>query len=119
MLDFKSIYSKAAFTTLLEQADHVIELPSEDTREACYLAAGLYVLDHSDVLIALWDGEPARGTGGTAEIVAEARRRGMPIAWVKIARSERESSSEKKNSAGCVRVHYERFPNRPGREVGG
>lgn len=55
MLDFKSISSKAEFITLLEQADQVFELPAEDTREACYLASGIYVLDHSDVLIAVWD----------------------------------------------------------------
>jgi hypothetical protein len=55
MLDFKSISSKAEFITVLEQADQVFELPAEDTREACYLASGIYVLDHSDVLIAVWD----------------------------------------------------------------
>lgn len=110
MLDFKSISSKAEFITLLEQADQVIELPAEDTREACYLAAGMYTLDHSDVLIAVWDGAPARGIGGTAEIVAEARRRGMPMAWVQVAERERESSSVKRNLAGGVRIHYERFP---------
>ena len=119
MLDFKSISSKAAFKTLLEQADQVIELPAEDTREACYLAAGMYILDHSDVLIAVWDGEPARGIGGTAEIVAEARRRGMPLAWVQVAGGERESSSVKKDFTGVLRIHYERFPTQFESEAGG
>lgn len=119
MLDFKSISSKAEFMTLLEQADQVIELPAEDTREACYLAAGMYTLDHSDVLIAVWDGAPARGIGGTAEIVAEARRRGMPMAWVQVAERERESSSVKRNLAGGVRIHYERFPTQLESEAGG
>jgi hypothetical protein len=118
MLDFKSISSKAEFVTLLEQADKIFELPAEDTREACYLAAGMYVLDHSDVLIVVWDGAPPRGMGGTAEIVAEARRRGMPIAWVQVAGRERESSSVKRKLAGGVRVHYERFPTQFDSEAG-
>ena len=119
MLDFKSISSKGAFKTLLEHADQVIEIPAEDTREGCYLAAGIYILDHSDVLIAVWDGEPARGIGGTAEIVAEARRRGMPLAWVQVAGGERESSSVKKDLAGVLPIHYERFPTNLENETGG
>jgi len=119
MLDFKSISSKAEFITLLEQADQIIELPAEDTRETCYLAAGMYTLDHSDVLIAVWDGAPARGIGGTAEIVAQARRRGMPMAWVQVAERERESSSVKGNLTGGVRIHYERFPTQLESGAGG
>jgi len=119
MLDFKSISSKAEFITLLEQADQIIELPAEDTREACYLAAGMYTLDHSDVLIAVWDGEPARGIGGTAEIVVEARRRGMPLAWVQVAEREREFSSVKKDLAGVLPIHYERFPTQLESGAGG
>jgi hypothetical protein len=119
LLDFKSTSSKAAFKTLLEQADQVIELPAEDTREACYLAAGMYVLDHSDVLIAVWDGEPARGIGGTAEIVAEARQRGMPIAWVQVIEREQESPSIKKDLARSLPIHYEHFPTQPESWAGG
>jgi len=119
MLDFKSISSKAEFTTLLEQADNIFELPAEDTREAGYLAAGMYVLNHSDVLITVWDGAPANGMGGTSEIVAEARRRGMPIAWVQIAGEEGESSSNKKNLARGIPVQYERFPTHHESESGG
>lgn len=110
MDDFETISSKAEFTTLLEQADQLFELPAEDTREACYLAAGKYVLDHSDVLIAVWDGAPPNGIGGTSEIVAEARRRCMPLAWVQVAVRERDSLSLIKSVVGGVRVHYESFP---------
>ena len=110
MLDFKSTSSKAEFITLLEQADQIYELPAEDTRDACYLAAGIYVLDHSDVLIAVWDGMPPQGTGGTADIVVEARRRGMPMAWVQVARSERKLSQVKRVITDGVLIQYEGFP---------
>ena len=110
MLDFKSISSKAEFITLLEQADQVFELPAEDTREACYLASGMYVLDHSDVLIAVWDGAPARGRGGTAEIVTEARERGMPLAWVQVAGKTQTTDSGTRRKVKRISVYYERFP---------
>ena len=118
MLDFKSISSKAEFITLLEQADQVFELPAEDTREACYLASGMYVLDHSDVLIVVWDGLPPRGMGGTAEIVMEARKRGMPLAWVQVAGKTQTTDSGTRRKAKIMNVYYERFPTVPESEAG-
>jgi hypothetical protein len=37
------------------------------------------MLDDVDQLIAVWDGGPARGLGGTAEIVQLARRHGLTV----------------------------------------
>lgn len=116
MKDFDSMVSKAEFVNLLEQAKQVFVLPEEETRQASYLAAGLYVLDHSDVLIALWDGAPAQGTGGTADIVAEARKRGMPLAWVQVKRESQ--SKQSKRGKNFVDVHYERFPDQLENEAG-
>jgi hypothetical protein len=47
--------------------------------EDAFLAAGLEVADRTDKLVAIWDGEPAQGLGGTADIVDHARSRGKPI----------------------------------------
>jgi len=119
MHDFESALSKAEFNNLLEKADQVIELPLENTREECYLAAGMYILDHSDVLIALWDGAPSRGIGGTGDIVAEARRQEMPIAWVQVQGRFQESTSDSKKTIGELIVIYERFPIQARDEAGG
>ncbi len=82
--DFPNIESREEFTMLKHRASEVIVLtPQPGTpRGEAYAAAGLYILDHCDVLLAVWDGLPARGRGGTGEIVEEARKRGMPLAWV-------------------------------------
>ena len=40
---------------------------------------GRYVVDHCDVLIALWDGMPSSGQGGTAEIVSYAKEQCRPV----------------------------------------
>ena len=52
-------------------------------RSDAYLQAGRAVVRHADILLAVWDGEPARGVGGTAEVVAEALNRGAPVVWIK------------------------------------
>lgn len=68
------------FSVLLQNARARLELNGSRTSEAkSYEAAGLTILDLSDILIAVWDGKPAAGRGGTAELVSEAARRGMPI----------------------------------------
>lgn len=82
LTDFRSAESKAEFLDLLGRADEVITLPPAPVRVAAYEAAGLYILDHCDVLLAVWDGKAAQGQAGTGAMVAQARRRGLPIAWV-------------------------------------
>lgn len=77
--DFDSEDSHRDFTDLLEAAGQVTVLESTPHRAAAYEAAGQRVVDDSDVLIAIWDGDPGRGKGGTAETVAYARRVGRPI----------------------------------------
>jgi hypothetical protein len=81
--EYKSDFSQpgaANFVQLCNQARAVLEIDGDRADEArAYEAASLVVLDMSDILIAVWDGKPAAGRGGTAELVAEASRRGMPI----------------------------------------
>jgi len=89
--DFRSAASRIEFSNLLGQADDIELMPRADTREQAYEAAGKFVLNNSDVLIALWDGQPAQGLGGTGDIVRRARDRQMPIAWVHVGNRERGS----------------------------
>ncbi|GIF04989.1 hypothetical protein [Actinoplanes siamensis] len=63
----------------LRAAATVITMPFTEPCEAGYLAAGQAVVDRCDHLFAVWDGLPARGPGGTADIVAYARARGRPV----------------------------------------
>ena len=35
-----------------------------------------HMLEHADALLAVWDGQPARGYGGTADVVEIARQTG-------------------------------------------
>ena len=74
--------SRAAFTRLFAQAESVQVLdgaPDAVLDDAAYAAVGRSVLRHSDVLVAVWDGAPAAGPGGTADVIAQARLWGVPI----------------------------------------
>lgn len=63
------------FDDLLSKADEVFVAPhtepEQDGRDYFYRQAGIYVTEHSHVLLALWDGSPAKPGGcGTAEAVS-------------------------------------------------
>jgi uncharacterized lipoprotein YddW (UPF0748 family) len=60
----------------------VTGLPACATREEAYAAANERLLDEVDVLVAVWDGKDAQGQGGTAQVVARARARNLPLAWI-------------------------------------
>jgi hypothetical protein len=44
---------------------------------------GRWLVRHADVLVALWDGKPARGPGGTGDTLLRVFERGAPILWIK------------------------------------
>jgi hypothetical protein len=72
-----------SFNSLLNRAATIETLSFEEPSEEAYLAAGFRVVDLSDLLLAVWDGEPAKGKGGTADIVDYARNRGtrLELVW--------------------------------------
>jgi hypothetical protein len=71
--------SRAAYETLRDRSKVVHELPYVDPGPASYMEASRKMVDDADVLFAVWDGEPARGYGGTADVAAYARERGVPV----------------------------------------
>lgn len=83
--DFLDARSRGDFEDLLARASCVLELPGDRSHQlAAYLMAGRATVAHADVLVAVWDGLPARGRGGTGEIVAYALARGTPVIHVPV-----------------------------------
>lgn len=76
---FDDAAALARFRELLLAAVMVEQLPFSEPSEAAFLAAGHRVIDESDALIAVWDGLPARGLGGTGDAVAYAKSRGKDV----------------------------------------
>jgi hypothetical protein len=54
-------------------------LPFPSPTEEAFMASGRIVADRSDLLLAVWDGAPAAGLGGTADVVQYAKMRGKPV----------------------------------------
>ena len=71
--------ARTIFDRLVDAASTVTTLDLPRVGHDAYLAAGLAMLDRCDVLFAAWDGEPSRGTGGTADLVRRARALGIPV----------------------------------------
>ena len=73
----------ARAAALLARADHVWQAPADGgAGDGAYVLAGDVTVAGCDLMIAVWDGEPERGPGGTAAVVAEAVRRGVPVVHV-------------------------------------
>jgi SMODS and SLOG-associating 2TM effector domain 1 len=79
--------SREKFYELLEQASlvseprHAGEGHSHHTAHA-YEAAGRRLIASCDVLLAIWNGQPSRGRGGTAETLLAAASMGRPCVWI-------------------------------------
>lgn len=67
------IGAKPEFDRFCRQAGRTIKI-SGDTADAAFMAAGVFVVDECDQMIFVWDGKPSRGLGGTADVVAYARK---------------------------------------------
>ncbi|MEU8144889.1 hypothetical protein [Nonomuraea sp. NPDC048901] len=69
----------AAYDELLGRAVRAHRLDFVESTSESHMTASARMLDDADVLFAVWDGQPARGYGGTADVVAEARGREMSV----------------------------------------
>ena len=89
--DFADDDSRAEFHALLGKARAVLELPG--TRGAAVGGVrdgGATLCSTSrDIIIAVWDGGPSHGHGGTTETIDVAARMGLPIIFVDANGAER------------------------------
>ncbi|HEX3970699.1 MAG TPA: hypothetical protein VHX19_05225 [Stellaceae bacterium] len=83
--DFAGGESVGEFRDLLARATSRLELDGGrgEDEAASYEAVGRLVVRNCDLLIALWDGRPGKGRGGTAETVRFAANGGPPIWWAR------------------------------------
>jgi len=81
--DFADDASKKDFWKLLDHATAIFEINgSRDEASGAYQTVGNVLLNQCDLLVAVWDGEPSRGPGGTSEVVAEAIAQAIPVIWI-------------------------------------
>ncbi len=81
--DFRDQASRNEFEDLVDRADEVRELAGDpEDREGAYVELGHGLVAAADLLVAVWDGRPARGEGGTANVVGGAIAAGLPVLWI-------------------------------------
>jgi hypothetical protein len=76
--DFESDADWARAKSLIDAATSVEIAPGHEGPPEAYHLAAREVLDVSDAMLLVWDGQPARGLGGTGESVQDARDRKVP-----------------------------------------
>ncbi|MDP3069477.1 MAG: hypothetical protein Q8N18_04270 [Opitutaceae bacterium] len=82
LVDFERDFSPEEWRpvqALLARAERIEVATEPGSREEAYLTGGFEIVNNTDVLLAVWDGLPARGKGGTADVVAYARAMGRPL----------------------------------------
>jgi len=85
---------------LLARAERLEVATEPGSREEAYLSGGFEIVNNCDVLLAVWDGQHARGKGGTADVVAYARAMGRPIVIV-----NPDSKAVRRENFASLRLH--------------
>lgn len=78
-LSFEAKEDLANFKDLLKTASEAIVRPFNEPSEVAYYEAGKFLVNCSDMLIAVWNGKSAKGLGGTADIVEYAITNGKKV----------------------------------------
>ena len=71
--------ARRGYDELIGKAERTQRLPYVESTELAHMSGGKAVVLACDLLVAVWDGQPARGYGGTGDVVAFARRRQVPV----------------------------------------
>ncbi|WTW95374.1 hypothetical protein OG216_19220 [Streptomycetaceae bacterium NBC_01309] len=67
------------YDSLFASAARVHSTGMYESTEEAHMAGSEVMVGLVDELLAVWDGQPARGYGGTADVVAYATDRGVPV----------------------------------------
>jgi hypothetical protein len=76
----KTVVDEDAYRRLLAAASRTTVLDFAEAGPEAYGAAGRFIVERCDLLIAVWDGRRARGPGGTFSTVSYARSVGREVA---------------------------------------
>lgn len=69
----------ADYDELLGKAREVRRLDYVESDPQAHMAASMEMLGLIDELLAVWDGQPSRSYGGSADVVTEARKQGLRL----------------------------------------
>lgn len=79
---FTNSHDLKYYKRLLECAEESFLMPFEHSCEEAFFEAGKEIVRRSDLLLAVWNGKPAKGLGGTADVVKFASELGKRVIHV-------------------------------------
>jgi hypothetical protein len=80
--DFPTTRSRREYLRLRCRACRELTLPFSHRTLESYVMAMHWIVSHTELLVAVWDGAPAIGPGGTADAVQQRMRVGTP--WIHV-----------------------------------
>lgn len=66
---FKTLDDSRSFLDLLNMSKDTYTLDFDKPSESAFYSAGIEIVNKTTVMLAIWDGKPAKGLGGTGDIV--------------------------------------------------
>lgn len=73
------VEAHADYDELIARATAVHRMDAVESTSSAHQAASVEMLKRVDRLFAVWDGQPSRSYGGTADVVAAAHELGLPV----------------------------------------
>lgn len=80
----------SVYDSLMARASEIVRLDHVESTSQSHMDASMEMLKRAERLLAVWDRQPARGYGGTADIVKAAEDRELPttVIWPEGARRD-------------------------------
>jgi len=103
---------------VMQQAISVEVIGGGQSAQESYYDCGIETVQQSQMLVALWNGNPARGLGGTAEIVDFAKEQARPLVWIHSVTDDVQFLNKEKLPASDPELDFlNGLPERPGTSV--
>lgn len=74
--------ARQEYSRLLSLCQQQHYLSPQECSDDAYLALGEWLVDHSDLIVLAWNGQPSKGRGGTADVASYAHFRGHPFVHI-------------------------------------
>jgi hypothetical protein len=106
---FREDFDDATWTraeSIMQRAMSVEVIGSGETKEERYYECGAETVQQSQMLLALWDGKPSQGLGGTEEIFTYAKNQERPVVWIHSVTGEIQKFNQEKQPSSDPELDF-------------
>ena len=106
---FREDFDEATWSraeSVMQRAMSVEVIGNGETKEERYYECGAETVQQTQMLLALWDGKPSQGLGGTEEIFAYAKNQGRPVVWIHSVTGDVQHFNQEKESFSDAELDF-------------